>query len=109
MAMSETPVRNETLRLTLSGHERLYIDQGLVRAVRKAKLLALLLTICTGAFLVSVLVYGGRGTLVWIVLLSSAIGFVCALKLLFALIEVFKFRSYRIDHEKFLKHYRRGT
>ncbi len=107
--MSDTPVRNETLRLTLSGHERLYIDQGLARAVRTSKRIALLLSICTGAVLVSIFAFDGRGYLVWLVVLASVVGFVSALKLLFALIDVFKFRSYRNDHEKFLKHYRRGT
>ncbi len=131
-------VQNKPLRLTLSGHERQYIDNEWARAVRSVKVLTVLLMLSAAAIIVAMSFHKARdyernpiraeekivnGRLTYvdkrdpamtqffiygaIVLVSAVVGFVAALKLMFAIAELFKFRGYRNDHEKFLKQYRR--
>lgn len=131
-------IRNKPLRLTLSGHERQFIEDGWARAVRSVKFLSVLFLASVAVLVSSFSLYEPRdlqrnpiraeekivnGRLTYVdkqdpartqfyihgavVLVASVVGFVAALKLLFAVVELLKFRGYRNDHEKFLKQYRR--
>lgn len=135
---SRPAIRNKPLRLTLSGHERQYIDVCRAQALRSVKALTVLLLLAAAAIITATSLYVPRdyvanpiraeekivdGRVTYVdkhdpattqlyifgatMLLSSVVGFVAALKLVFAVIELLKFRAYRNDHEKFLKHYRR--
>jgi len=141
--MAEKPhpaIRDKPLRLTLSGHERRYIEDGWARAVRSVKVLSALLLLGAGGLFLAFSFYEGRdyvanpiraeekivdGRITYVdkhdpamthlyvygvtALLSAVIGFVAALKLVFAVVELLKFRGFRNDHERFLKRYRRRT
>lgn len=131
-------VRNKPLRLTLSGHERQFIDEGRARALRSIKILTALILISVFVIVVANSHYDGRdyatnpilaeekmvdGKLTYVVkhdtamtyfyvflgvmLVAAVVGFVAALRLVFAVVDLFRFRAYRENQEKLLKRYRR--
>lgn len=135
---SRGPLRNQPLRMTLSGHEKRYIDDGYVLALRSLKRLSAILLVCIVTLVTALVLYESRdyetnpiqseerlvdGRVTYVdkhdsattqlylyvvaTLLSAVVGFVVALKLIFAIIEVLRFRAFRDDHEMFLKQFRR--
>ena len=99
-------IRNKPLRLTLSGHERQFIDDGWARAVRSVKFLTVLLLTSAAGLVMSYTL--AQFFSHWaVVSVAAVVGFVAALKLGLAVAELLKFHGYRKDHELFLKQHRR--
>ena len=115
--MAEQPhhsIRNDNLRLILSSHESDFIDSGLREAELGLRQILIVgaLALCATAVMVGLLLYGDSPTvidnLVTIALVFAIVTvLVCSVNGLGAYFSLKRFRSYRDDHDKFLKHYRR--
>jgi len=111
-------IRNDNLRLTLSGHEKEYIAKALIKARRRVKIWAILSLVCIA---VALSVWGlnhfdampprdmFQNTLVAGLLSWLAICFAAILRLLFAVFNYRKFCVFRDDHDKFLRKYHRAV
>ena len=111
-------VRNESLRLSLSQHEKDYIEEGLQKSARVVKSWLILLVVCLVLASVPWVVRDlslsfyyniPKGLWQFCAFATPVIGFIAMLKLFLAVFDYQKFRSYRSDHAKFLKSYRRGA
>lgn len=117
MSKRESPaLRDDNLRLVLSSHESGYIESGLHEARAG---LRQLLTVGGGALL-AVIVMSALAiytdiprSLIIVIVIAMVFAvvtiLVCAVNAVGAYFSLRRFRSYRNDHEKFLKHYRRSV
>ncbi len=113
---SRQSIRNDNLRLILSSHEAGFIDSGLVEAhVGLRQILKIGgFAVCAVIVLVCLRVYGELPAVVNTFIVIAAVFpvvtlLVCSVNALGAYFSLRRFRSYRNDHDKFLKHYRRET
>ena len=112
--MASRPIRDDNLRLVLSSHEAGYIEAGLSEARDGLRQLSVVdvSAFAIGALLLSAMRFAA---------LTKVLDYLIVIAMVFILVTVLvclvngvgaylsqrRFRSYREDHEKFLRHYRR--
>ena len=116
MAKQPNPeIRNDNLRLILSNQEAAYIDHGLNEARLGLRQILIVggLAACAAAGVSAYKVLGDASPsmdypVVIVLVVSFTTLAICTVNGLGAYFSLRRFRSYRDDHEKFLRHYRRG-
>ena len=112
--MSDRPIRDDNLRLVLSSHEAGYIESGLFEARAGLRQLSIvgISAAATGALLLAAVTFGDLPkSFDYLIIITMVVivvtVLVCLVNGVGAFLSLRRYRSYRDDHEKFLRHYRR--
>ena len=114
--MSNRPIRDDNLRLVLSSHEAGYIEAGQFEARAGLRQLSIVgfSAFTAGALLLATVKFADLpNSLSYLIIIAMVfiVGtiLVCLVNGVGAFLSLLQFQSYRDDHEKFLRHYRRGS
>ena len=112
--MASRPIRDDNLRLVLSSHEAGYIEAGLPEARDGLRQLSVVgvSAFAVGALLLSAMKFADLPKVLDYLIVIAMVFIlvtvlVCFVNGVGAYLSLRRFRSYRDDHEKFLRHYRR--